>query len=205
MPETASVHWDAAYADGDTSRSWYQAHAHTSIDLINAASGRHRSVLDVGGGASTLVDDLLDRGFEDITILDISRRAIQIAMARLGPERSDRITWIEGDLTRWQPVRTYDIWHDRAVLHFLTSTEQIDAYRSVLVRATKPGSMVIIGTFAPDGPEQCSGLPVQRYNAEELVAVLGPDFALVTGEQHTHTTPAGGEQPFTWVVAERVR
>ncbi|HEV3187836.1 MAG TPA: class I SAM-dependent methyltransferase [Acidimicrobiales bacterium] len=158
------------------------------------------SVLDVGGGASNLVDQLLAKHFIDVTVLDVSSEAIEAARRRVGAD--PHVSWQVGDLLTWANDRRYDVWHDRAVFHFM-SGKQIDVYRSLLHRSLAEHGVVILATFAPDGPDHCSGLPVQRYGAEELVDVLGPLFELVVTFDEVHTTPAGAEQPFTWIGARR--
>lgn len=161
------------------------------------------SVVDVGGGASVLVDDLLARGFMDLTVLDISASALLLARQRLGASAS-AVTWLTEDLLRWTPARTFDAWHDRAVLHFLTDRRDRNQYCSVLESATAPGSLAIIAAFAPDGPDRCSGLPVQRYGVESIRALLGPQWSLVSDDREVHTTPSGAAQPFTWAAFRRV-
>ena len=196
-----TAHWDAAYAQGDTGKSWYQEHATTSMGLLSRSAGPADSLIDIGGGASTLVDDLLDRGWTDVSVLDIADTGLRIARQRLG-SRAERVTWILADLLAWTPSRTYDVWHDRAVLHFL-SGEELRDYREVLLRATRPGSRIIIGVFGPAGPARCSGLAVQRYDAAALGDLLGPQFDLVEESLEVHTTPAAAEQEFQWISAVR--
>lgn len=197
-------HWDDVYtARSETAVSWYQPHSVRSLEAIDAASPSHMaSVIDVGGGASTLVDDLLVRGFADITVLDIAETAMERARKRLGKD-ADRVRWIAADITQWRPERTWDIWHDRAVFHFLTTPAQQEAYVAALTAATRPGATAIIATFALDGPEKCSGLPVQRYGPEELTARLGPSFSPVSTTREVHRTPAGAGQAFTYGVFRR--
>lgn len=199
---TEQDRWNAAYAEGDRTRSWYQPEADVSLDLIASGGGVDRSVVDVGGGASVLVDDLLVAGYRDLTVLDISTAALDLARARLGPA-ADEVTWLVADLLTWSPDRTFDVWHDRAVLHFLTEPDQIEAYRAALSSATHPGTAVVIGAFGLAGPEQCSGLRVQRYSAAGLAAVLGTGFRLLQSFTQVHTTPAGGPQQFQWARFER--
>lgn len=149
----------------------------------------------MGGGASTLVDDLLHRGWSDLTVLDIAGLAMEAAKARLR-QAAERVQWLVADVTQWNPERTYDIWHDRAVFHFLTEPEQRAAYRQALEAVTAQDSIVVVATFAPDGPEQCSGLPVQRYDAAALAAEFGPAFSLLREWREEHRTPTGGNQAF---------
>jgi trans-aconitate methyltransferase len=161
------------------------------------------AVLDVGGGASILVDALVERGFSDVSVLDVSATALELARRRLGAAptgAASSVHWLHEDLLVWQPARRYDLWHDRAVFHFLVEPEQRDRYVNLLCEAVHPGGCVIIATFAPDGPESCSGLPVARYGADDLARVLdGFEVVATRGEQHR--TPAGVVQPFTWIVA----
>ncbi len=203
-PTDLAAHWDAAYADGDTARSWYQPAARTSLELLAAATGHlPASVLDVGGGASTLVDGLLARGARDVTVLDVSATATALAAARLGAEAAHRVTWVTADLLDWQPARRYAAWHDRAVLHFLTEDDTRRDYARLLDAATGPGSVAVLGGFAPDGPQWCSGLPVRRAGAGELCELVGDGWTLVEQRAETHHTPSGGEQSFQWVALRR--
>ena len=160
-------HWERIYTSKPETRvSWYQSAADLSLTLITAAvPDRAASIIDVGGGASTLVDGLLDRGRTDVTVLDIAEAGLERAKERLGA-RARRVAWIVADITTWTPPRRWHVWHDRAVFHFLVEPAQQDAYLVALEAATSPGSKVVMGTFALDGPERCSGLPVQRYNAD---------------------------------------
>ena len=193
--------WDGRYtAASATGLSWYQAHARTSVELMDAV-GRTRdsAILDVGGGASTLVDDLLADGQRDVTVLDVSASALDIARRRLGdpPE----VTWIVADLLGWTPPRRWDLWHDRAVLHFLVDDEDRAAYVALLRQALRPGGAFVIGTFADDAPTQCSGLPVHRYAPADLADLLG-DVTVVEARREVHHTPGGGAQPFTWLAGK---
>ena len=160
------------------------------------------SFIDIGGGASNLVDALLGRGWSDVSVLDLAAPALEVARSRLG-QSSARVQWIVADITTWIPDRAYDVWHDRAVFHFLTDADQRAGYRRALRTGVAPGGLVIIATFAPDGPERCSGLPVQRYDAESLSRELGSDFRLVDQWREDHITPAGGRQAFSWCVFRR--
>jgi trans-aconitate methyltransferase len=164
--------------------------------MINAAGiAPGTPLVDIGGGASMLVDSLLERGFHQITVLDIAEAALQAARQRLG-KRAGAVNWVAADLLDWQPPRGYGLWHDRAVFHFLTGKDDRAAYRHTLLKALPPGGQAIMATFAPDGPEKCSGLPVQRYDAAGLAASLGPAMRLIESERHIHITPAGAEQSF---------
>ena len=200
MSASRQEHWDGIYASRrEDEVSWFQATPAVSLDLVDrCALARDAKILDVGGGASRLVDALLDRGFLDLTVLDVSAQALDRARARLG-ERADRVKWIVADVTRFEPAERYALWHDRAVFHFLTAAEDRAAYARALDRAVAPGGHVVVGTFALDGPERCSGLPVVRYDASGLAAALGPSFTLVETVRHEHVTPAGRTQAFTFV------
>jgi 2-polyprenyl-3-methyl-5-hydroxy-6-metoxy-1,4-benzoquinol methylase len=159
---------------------------------------RSASIIDVGGGASTLVDDLLDMGYSSLSVLDISSSALAVARKRIG-ERSDRVNWIEADITRADlPVHGYDVWHDRAVFHFLTAPDARKAYVEQVFKAVKPNGHIIIATFAEDGPTQCSGLPVMRYTADELHDAFGPAFELIHHEKEEHLTPFETVQKFVY-------
>ena len=198
-----AAHWDEAYSHGDTTRSWYQPEAAPSLAILDrcGVTPAH-SVVDVGGGASTLADDLLARGHQDLSVLDVSSAGESIARRRLGSD-ADAITWIVADVLAWQPERTYDVWHDRALFHFLTAAEARSRYLDALAAATEPGSIAVLATFAPDGPDSCSGLPVARYDVESLAAELGVGWRAVVEEREEHTTPAGAVQPFTWAALRR--
>ncbi|WP_346656760.1 class I SAM-dependent methyltransferase [Bradyrhizobium sp. NBAIM14] len=164
--------------------------------MIRAAgSDRDTTIIDVGGGASRLVDALLQDGYRDIAVLDLSANALAAAKKRIGPAAST-VDWIVADATTWRPTRTYDVWHDRAAFHFLTDPRDRVAYVERLRSAVRPGGHVIIGTFAPDGPEKCSGLPVQRHDSASLAAELGPEFKLVETRSETHHTPRHSTQAF---------
>jgi hypothetical protein len=171
--------------------------------LEGAAVSAHHSLIDVGGGASTLVDALLDCGWVDLTVLDVSAAGLRTAQERLGAA-ADRVQWLAADLLTWEPHRRYAAWHDRALLHFFATRKDQDRYRDVLQATTTIGSVAVFGTFAPDGPLSCSGLPVTRYSAEELAAFLGQYWLLIAGEHEEHHTPTGIIQPFTWASFRRV-
>jgi SAM-dependent methyltransferase len=202
-PVAGAEHWNERYRTvGTESVSWYEATPAVSLDLLDRSGvSAARSVLDVGGGAATLVDRLLDRGHTDLAVLDLSRVALDDARQRLRDPPA--VTWIEADLVRWDPPRLWDVWHDRAVLHFLTSDDERAAYVGVLRRAVRSAGVFVIGTFAEDGPTHCSGLPVRRQSATELVDLLG-DVDVVETRRHVHRTPGGTDQAFTWV-AGRLR
>jgi len=195
-------HWEHVYESSSPDAvSWYQPEPVVSLELVAVLGVAPESaVVDIGGGASVLVDRLLARGFTDLTVLDISDAALRASCQRVGNDA--RVTWIAEDLLSWEPIRRYDLGHDRAVFHFLSGA-QVDGYRNVLGRAVIPGGSVIMATFAPDGPERCSGLPVTRYSADQLGAVLGTEFEVVDRRREVHTTPGGTVQPFTWIAARR--
>ena len=193
-------HWEQVYTTKPTTAvSWFQQHAEQSLRLIEATRvPLSASIIDVGGGASTLVDDLLTKGYTALTVLDISAAALQAAQVRLGV-RASAVRWLLEDITAATlPQNAYDVWHDRAVFHFLTAAEQRQAYVRNVLRAVKPGGHVIVSTFAEDGPPQCSGLPVMRYSPGELHAQFGAAFQLVKHETEAHRTPSGAVQQFVY-------
>jgi Methyltransferase domain len=198
------MHWDQVYSTRPADAvSWFQPvpgpslHALDDLRLPTSAS-----LVDVGGGASSLVDRLIERGWSDLTVLDIAAPALEVSRTRLGPA-ADRVHWLVADVTAWRPTRTYGVWHDRAVFHFLTEPEHRAAYRAAVEAGTEPGSHVVMATFGTDGPERCSGMPVQRYDAGGLAAELGPGFALGRAWRETHRTPGGNAQAFQWCVFSR--
>jgi trans-aconitate methyltransferase len=197
-------HWQKVYttkSEGEV--SWFQEEPAISLELINGVRPNLDSaIVDVGGGSSRLVDNLLARGNRSIAVLDVSDAALISAKARLG-EAGEKVQWITADVTRWQPDRIYDIWHDRAAFHFLTEAEDREAYVARLLAALCPGGHAIIGAFAIDGPEKCSGLPVRRYDAAGLNAELGSRFALVEARRHEHITPWQSVQHFQFGVFQR--
>jgi 2-polyprenyl-3-methyl-5-hydroxy-6-metoxy-1,4-benzoquinol methylase len=193
-------HWESVYRTKAADQvSWYQPHLAQSMAFITAAApDRGAAILDVGGGESTLVDDLLDDGYGNVTVLDISPHALEACRARLG-ERAALVRWIAADVTAADlPRHAFDVWHDRAVFHFLTDPAQRAAYVRQVTHAVKPGGHVIVATFAPDGPGKCSGLPVAQYDAASLHDAFGDGFRLVQAAREVHHTPGGREQPFTW-------
>ena len=199
----AAAHWDAAYAQGDETLSWFEEHPGMSLRMLGSAGVLAVDVLiDVGGGASPLTRALLDRGFRDLTVLDISAAGIRHARDRLGP-RADQVHWLTADVLSWHPRRRYQAWHDRAVFHFLTIEEHRQQYLHALDTATAPGAIAVFGCFAPDGPQQCSGLPVARYSAAQLVRQIGAEWLLISQDREEHITPAGTIQPLTWVALRR--
>ena len=196
----AKIHWQHIYeAKVPTQVSWYQEHAQFSLQFIQKTGiQRTGHIIDVGGGASTLVDDLVTAGFQHITVLDISATALQLARERLGARAVD-VNWIEADITRADlPHQAYDVWHDRAVFHFLTQPSDRQRYINTVRHAVRTGGHVILATFAPDGPDRCSGLDVVRYSPESLHGEFGESFELVESSRETHRTPFGTEQKFVY-------
>jgi trans-aconitate methyltransferase len=196
-------HWESVYGRNQADTvSWYQTEPVVSLELVDLLGiSAEAGVIDVGGGASVLVDALLLRGFTDLTVLDISEAALRASQERVGADAP--VDWIAHDLLTWEPARRYDLWHDRAVFHFL-SGDVVGVYRDLLHRAVAPGGCVVMATFAPDGPEWCSGLPVTRYGADQLNETLGDEFKLVDHRREVHVTPSGATQPFTWIAARRI-
>jgi len=199
-----SAHWEAVYATkGENEVSWFQESPAPSLELMELAQLTPESaIVDIGGGASRLVDGLLARGFRNVTVLDLSESALAAARARLG-DRADHVRWVVADVTAWEPSQTYDLWHDRAAFHFLTDAAARSAYVDRLKQALKPAGHVIIGTFALDGPERCSGLPVTRHDAVSLAAALGGEFELIDTRPHAHVTPWGSTQQFQFSTFRR--
>ena len=192
-------HWDNVYTSKAPSQlSWYQAVPAVSLTLIRASGiTPFAKIIDIGGGASTLTDHLLADGFHEITVLDISATALDQSRQRLGIA-ADQIDWLVADITTWQPKTRFDLWHDRAVFHFLTDPGDRLAYLTTLKNAAAPGATIILATFALDGPERCSGLPVQRYSPETLAKELGSEFTLVETAPEDHHTPSGSAQRFVY-------
>jgi hypothetical protein len=190
-------HWARVYSTkAADSVSWYQAEPALSLEMIARAAAPPARVIDVGGGASYLVDRLLEKGYRP-AVLDIAAEPLDAVKARLGPE-AKRVEWLVEDVTRFNPADTWDVWHDRAVFHFLTNSQDRDRYRQSVLRATRIGSSVIVATFGPDGPDRCSGLPTVRYAPEELHRELGSEFELVETAEENHATPGGSTQPFIY-------
>lgn len=197
-------HWEQIYSSRpETGVGWYQEEPRLSLELIEAvAPGEGGRIIDVGGGASVLVDRLLERRFAEIAVLDISDTALGKAQARLG-ERAERVRWVVADVTEKLELGTFDVWHDRAVFHFLTDREDRRSYVELARRTVPEGGHVIIATFADDGPTRCSDLDVCRYNARSLSSELGDGFSLVRAAGETHTTPSGISQAFFYGVFQR--
>jgi len=201
-PDSATArHWDATYGiRGGGDVSWFQTAPVISLELIEILGVPHdAAIIDIGGGASLLVDHLVDRGFIDLSVLDVSETALQYGRQRLSNNIS--VSWLREDLRAWQPVRQFDLWHDRAVFHFLVRKEDRDGYLDAMRKGITPGGALVMATFAEDGPENCSGLPVARYSAEDLGSALGEHFEVLETRREMHLTPGGIHQPFTWIAA----
>jgi len=198
------AHWQNVYrTKGEQQVSWSQPSPEPSLGLIERlAPMKDASIVDIGGGASRLVDALHERGYRHVTVLDLSEAALQSAKARLGAGAAS-VQWVAADATQWQPPQAFDIWHDRAAFHFLVEAGDRDAYIARLHQGVKRSGYAIIATFALDGPEKCSGLPVQRYDHVALGKALGPEFALVHHQPHHHVTPWGAAQSFQFSVFRR--
>lgn len=209
MAEDANVnrkeHWDAVYGTKQTTEvSWYQPRPTLSLALVAEAGATASSeIIDVGGGDATLVDALVEEGYQHVTVLDIAGAALLRAQERVGP-RARQVTWLEADITQAQlPARRYDIWHDRAVFHFLTVEADRERYVQQAAHAIKPGGALIIATFAADGPTKCSGLTVKRWSRGDLESRFATAFSLVRCVGDTHVTPAGSEQRFIYCLFRR--
>ena len=204
MADGLKNHWEGVYrAKAPTEVSWYQPEARLSLELIRrVAPDLEAPVVDVGGGASTLVDGLVGAGYRAVTVLDLAPTALSLARQRLGALAS-RVTWIESDvLTAALPAREFAVWHDRAVFHFLTDPRDRARYVAQTQRAVRPGGYVIVASFGPDGPARCSGLPVQRYSPEAMHAEFGADFRLLDSVREDHHTPAGVTQAFVYCLCK---
>jgi hypothetical protein len=198
------AHWESVYTTkGEQDVSWYQDSPTPSLELI-ALTGlaADAEIIDIGGGASRLVDNLLLKNFSRLTVLDLSGAALDAAKQRLG-KAAARVKWVVADVTTWEPSQSYDLWHDRAAFHFLTDPADQSAYVERLKKAITPAGFAIIGTFAADGPERCSGLPIARYDAAALAAKLGNEFELIDARRHEHTTPWGAVQRFQFATFRR--
>ena len=204
-PPTTSQHWDTVYATkGERDVSWFEPSPEVSLAMIEAAGlRRDMCVIDIGGGESRLVDALVDRGVTCVAVLDIAGEALVRAQTRLG-DNARKVAWIQGDVTGVWSWKDVDIWHDRAVFHFLTERADRDRYKAKLAEILKRGGSAIIATFAIEGPEKCSGLPVNRYSPETLASELSDEFVLVDSRRHTHTTPWGATQAFQYSRFRRV-
>jgi trans-aconitate methyltransferase len=200
--EERARHWDVAYAEGGVKPlSWAEAVPRVSLELIDGLGvGRDAAVIDVGGGNSMLADNLIKQGFTDVSVLDISATALRQARRRI--DETTPVTFLHEDLLVWRPTRHYGLWHDRAVFHFLVDPHERQMYLQTLQSALRGAGFVVLATFAPEGPERCSGLPVTRYSETELAHLLGDGFQLLDGRREEHTTPAGVKQPFTWIAGQ---
>jgi SAM-dependent methyltransferase len=200
------THWEGAYQRSEPDRvGWFRPVLDASLALIRHANpAPDDPILDVGGGASTLVDHLLESGFTAVTVLDIAQPAVDVARARLGPA-ADQVSWIVGDALRTDlGSTTFALWHDRAVFHFLLEEADRERYRQQLLGALRPGGHVVLGAFSAAAPDRCSGLPVRRTSPEQIAADLGPEFRLVERMSEDHSTPGGTEQPYVYVLLERL-
>ena len=204
VPSERARHWDRIWRESDPTRlSWFQPRPETSLTFIERAGlPAGARVLDVGGGASTLADNLLDLGYRP-GVLDVSEEALARSRARLGA-RMGQVEWFHADVTRWNPPHTWDLWHDRAVLHFLIDEEERRAYRATLLNALRPDGHLVLAVFGPEGPTTCSGLEVRRHSAEDLEALLGPEFQLQEQRTEEHLTPSGRAQRFLFCRFVRV-
>ncbi len=204
MTDARTDHWENVYTTkADDSVSWFEQSPACSLELIAATGIKSASVIDIGGGASRLVDALVANGNNHVSMLDLSAHALAIANSRMGND-SGSVEWIVGDVTAWKPASQYDIWHDRAAFHFLNAPKDQAAYANTLHAALKTGGFAIIGTFALDGPEKCSGLPVTRHDAASIARVLGPNFALIDERRYDHVTPGGNVQKFQFSTFQKV-
>jgi SAM-dependent methyltransferase len=197
-----SDHWDSVYGSRQIDElSWFQLEPTMSLELIRSLRPRPASMIDIGAGASLLADRMVEDGIDRVTVLDISQQALAAMCERLGDHPS--ISIVVADITDWNPQQTWDLWHDRAVFHFLTEPADRTAYTTATARAVAPGGVAVVGCFAPGGPTHCSGLPIVQYGPEELAAQFAPAFDLERSEHEIHQTPNGLTQPFTWVVMRR--
>jgi trans-aconitate methyltransferase len=197
-------HWEDVYASkGPAEVSWTQGSLEPSLQRIRAAGlSDEAAIVDVGGGFSCLAGELIDLGFSDITVVDLAQAALDAARSNLGG-RATPVRFLRADVTQWRPDRVFDLWHDRAVFHFLTEPADRARYIAALEVGLKPGGRLVLAAFAPDGPERCSGLPVRRWAAEALAAELGSGFELIEDAREEHHTPWGSVQPFTWTTFRR--
>jgi SAM-dependent methyltransferase len=198
------AHWERVYTTkAETEVSWFESDPILSLEaLARIGADRWTAIIDIGGGSSRLIDRLVHDGYPDATVLDVSAAALDVAKARLG-EAAGKVRWLVADATDWAPERSYDVWHDRAAFHFLVDGADQAAYVGRLKQALRPGGHAIIATFAPDGPERCSGLPVARHDGQSLAAVLGAEFALIETRRHDHRTPSGAVQRFQFSIFRR--
>ena len=205
MTDKPQSHWNDVYATKKEAEvSWYQETPDPSLELLTLVKVQlNAAIIDIGGGASRLIDVLLAKGFKDVTVLDLSADALNVARKRIG-QAGSKAKWIVADVTEWEPAVVYDVWHDRAAFHFLNSEQQQLAYIERLRDGLRIGGYAIIGTFALDGPEKCSGLPVTRHSAESLSSLLGTGFTLLDARRHEHTTPWGTMQNFQFSTFKKI-
>ncbi len=205
MNSEAKEHWQNVYSNKKPGEvSWFQEQPTVSLNLIREINLSHdQSIIDIGGGASTLVDKLLDEGFKDLTVVDISERALDYAKERLGKQAQD-INWIAADITEYQFQRKYNLWHDRAVFHFLTDQNAREKYKQNLDKALVAGGYLIMATFALDGPSKCSGLEVERYDSKKLQTEIGDNFSLIKTVEENHSTPWDAEQKFIYCLFRKL-
>ena len=199
-------HWETVYGTkAPDAVSWYAPHLRVSLDYVRrAAPGKRAAIIDVGAGESTLVDDLLHEGYDKLTALDLSATALEVTRRRIGAP-ADRVAWLAADVLNADlPAGAFDVWHDRAVFHFLTGDAQRERYVAQVLHALKPGGFAIVGTFGPQGPEKCSGLPVARYAPDELHGKFGAPFQLLDSSVDLHTTPWGAPQQFVYCFCRRL-
>ena len=200
-------HWDSVYgARAEDELTWFEMTPATSLEFVKRHLRIDNPLIDIGAGSSRLVDTLLVQGYGPLTVLDLSDAALTVSKNRLGT-RASEVSWIVSDITAWQPNQTFSVWHDRAVFHFLTGPEDRASYARALTEALGPGGIAIIATFADDGPEKCSGLPVARYSPEalarELNRLLPDQFEMIDSKRHVHVTPKGNEQRFQYSIFEK--
>lgn len=198
-----SNHWDSAYQKGADSRSWFQAEAATSLAFIQQVSDSNSHIADVGGGASMLVDSLLEREFDSLTVVDLSEESLKIARKRIG-KSAQKVSWEVADALEWQPRRAVNVWHDRAVFHFLVSDEEREEYSRKASEVVSPGGHIIVGGFSLDGPSSCSGLPVRGASTEQLKDHFRQWFRPVSSFYEVHKTPSCSSQEFSWLLAQRL-
>lgn len=197
VTDDRQAYWQNVYQTKSEDKvSWFEESPAISLELIMAAgTGKDAAIIDVGGGASRLVDALVGLGYRNVSVLDLSEAALNIAKVRMG-DHAQEVDWIVADVTSWEPTAKFDVWHDRAAFHFLTEEHDRAAYVDLLKQVLRPGGTVIIGSFSLEGPEKCSGLLVQRYDPISLGEVLGPTFRLVEARDQQHHTPGGLVQEF---------
>ena len=202
---SVAEHWDSVYRNkADDELSWMRSDASRSLRLIGPPPNSDAAIVDVGAGTSTLVDHLVDDQWPHITLLDLSAAALEATCCRLADRCAD-IELVTGTILDWQPQRPYDVWHDRAVAHFLLDEADQSRYRDTLLAATHPGSFVIIGVFGPDGPPMCAGLPARRFTEADVASLLGDKFEILHTEISDHVRPDGDTQQYVWTLAQRRR